>query len=83
MGELLVIPSNIFYLICFIIPSGALLVITCEEVAVTSPVEVGPDVQQPLDDGRILGHSGHVEDVLSVIFLGQINIVEKQWVMFQ
>ena len=44
-------------------------------------MEVGADVEEPLDDGGVLGHGGHVQHVLPVILLRQVDVVQEQGVV--
>ena len=59
------------------------LIVTTEKVSVASPVKVGADVQQPLDEGGVLGHAAHVEHVLPVILLREVNVIQEQRVPLQ
>ena len=44
-----------------------------------SPVNVWADIQQPLDQGGVLRHAAHVQDILPVILLREVNVVQKLW----
>ena len=41
-------------------------------------MEVGADVQEPLDDGGVLGDRRHVQHVLAVVLLGQVDVVKEE-----
>ena len=47
------------------------------------PVKVWTLVQQPLDQGRILGHTAHVQHVLAVVLLAQVDVVQQLGKPFQ
>ena len=47
------------------------------------PVNVRANVQQPLDQGGVLRHAAHVEDILPVILLRQVNVIQEQRVPLQ
>ena len=44
------------------------------------PADVGADVQKPFDDGGILRHAGHVEDIFAVVLVGEVDVVEEEGV---
>ena len=47
------------------------------------PVNVRADVQQPLDQGGVLRHTAHVQDIFPVILLRQVNVIQEQRVPLQ
>ena len=49
----------------------------------SSPVKISSNVKQPLDDRRILGHTAHVEDVLSVVLVGQVDVVQEEGEVYE
>ena len=53
------------------------LIITTEKVAITSPVKVRANVQEPLDQGGVLSHTAHVQNILPVILLRQVNVMQQ------
>ena len=59
------------------------LIVATEKVSVASPVKVRADVQQPLDQGGVLRHAAHVQDILPVILLRQVNVIQEQRVPLQ
>jgi hypothetical protein len=47
------------------------------------PINISPNVQEPLDHRRIFCHTAHVEDILSIILVREVNIIEKEREVFE
>lgn len=58
------------------------LIITTEKVSITSPVKVRANVQEPLDQGGVLSHTAHVQNILPVILLRQVNVMQQLYEKF-
>ena len=54
-----------------------------ERVNPSSPVKVRPYVQEPLDHGGVLGHAAHVQHILPVILVREVNVIEEEWKVHQ
>ena len=65
-------------LLLYSVPPVRLLVVTTEEAAVGSSVDIRPLVQQPLDNAGVLRRAGHVKGILSVVLLGQVDVVQEE-----
>jgi len=46
-------------------------------------MEVRPNVEEPLDEAGVLGDAAHVEHVLPVVFLAQVDVVQQLREPFQ
>ena len=49
----------------------------------TPPINISSNVQEPLDHRRIFCHTAHVEDILTIILVREVNIIEKERKMFE
>ena len=48
------------------------------KVVVKLPVKISSNIQEPLDNRGILCNTTHVENILSIVLIRQINVVEQQ-----
>ena len=52
-------------------------------VTIFSPVNIRANVQEPLDQGGVLSHTAHVQNILPVILLRQVNVIQEQGIPLQ